>query len=359
MNVELLLEDLVELNAGEIDYPVSSSLDQTINYLQNLVSNPQDTNTQQSFAKSLGLLRNQLEDRFGNFDPRTIETLEEMRILWYFSPQLADEIHSSLSANGVTPAVALEFATNIQIERKSIVAALETAESSLTILGFEAEPIEEGRAEIGFQIPRDIFNNEFDDFIKELKIAKFIVDSASLLEKGEVSEIELGQISSSDPMLILGIDPKVIGAIGAFVTWALHTWKQAEEIRQIRIKTANLPELDDITATLDARVQELVSKRIEEHAAELVAAKKTKDDKELIGRLERTLRLVVERVERGYKVHLRLPAYDPDEEKVEEKYGNIDLYELRENLSFPEPPEKPILQLTKAEDNEVSKKDDK
>jgi hypothetical protein len=55
MNVELLLEDLVELNAGEIDYPVSSSLDETINSLQKLVSNPQDTNTQQSFAKSLGL----------------------------------------------------------------------------------------------------------------------------------------------------------------------------------------------------------------------------------------------------------------------------------------------------------------
>jgi hypothetical protein len=78
-----------------------------------------------------------------------------------------------------------------------------------------------------------------------LDVVKNIIRAFSEAATGSVEPIEVRQISTSDPLFFFGMAPKTIAMIGAAVTWALSTWKQAEEIRNIRAETEKIPAFKD------------------------------------------------------------------------------------------------------------------
>ncbi len=182
-----------------------------------------------------------------------------------------------------------------------------------------------------------------------MKFTKFVVDSASLIVSGRASVVNLGQLSTSDPLVTLLLDPKIVMMIGGFVTWALNTWKQIEEIRSLRSKSAKKNGLDEITALLEKKVKERIDIEIEKHATELVSSQKAKGDHELTRRIERTLRMLLQRVERGYHVYIMLPD-KPEDEKIERSKEEDSLFsklfDLQHSLQFPPANEDPMLALT-------------
>jgi hypothetical protein len=223
--------------------------------------------------------------------------------------------------------------------------------AGLSQFGFQPHLVNHGEAEIGFEIPRSIFEDAFGGFIDELTATKFIVETAALIETGKPSGATVSQLSTSDPLVILGMDPRIIAMVGAFVTWALHTWKQVEEIRAIRKKSQEAG-LDDIAKQLDAKIEETISTEIAKKTSELLESVK-KRDKELENRTNRALRMLLERIERGFTVHIRLPPRrDDDVDSDGDAVLSGQLNDLRDDLTFPKPSGKPILQLTKSEPEE-------
>ena len=94
--------------------------------------------------------------------------------------------------------------------------------------------------EIGITIPRKLFDNNLDGLIAELKEIRFILRAFSEVSTGSVEPVILRQISTTDPLFFLGMPAETIAAVGAAVTWVLSTWRQIEEIRNVRAETQNL-----------------------------------------------------------------------------------------------------------------------
>ncbi len=176
--------------------------------------------------------------------------------------------------------------------------------------------LEEGTAEIGFLIPRELFEDEFDQFIKQLAVINRIIREFSEAATGSAQEIKVRQISSSDPLLFLGLDPITIGMIGATITWALDVWKRVSEIRGLRVTASKIPTFKEPDLKFfDDKIKTTVAAEIETKAKELQGLAKDKDARtsgERRTHITWVLKTLLALVERGLKVEIRsLPPSPP------------------------------------------------
>jgi len=301
MNVSLLLEFIDELVGNESLYPISDSLAELESALNSLAGNPQDQNAQKLVSDNLAKLASHLEDRSEDIPARHLNRLIEFDGTEYYTPELASAISKIINENPISPRVAKDFVTSVSERRKKFVENLRTVSESLRSLGISGTTTSEKDPEIGFEIPRSIFENELSGFVDEIRVTKFIVDAASMTVTGQRERITVEQLSTSDPLLILGVDPRVIAMVGGFVTWALHTWKQAEEIRLLKKKAKELPDMDEISEKLEQKIEESINSAIEKEVTKLLTKYRKKSKREIEQLLRRALRLILERLERGMK----------------------------------------------------------
>jgi hypothetical protein len=168
-------------------------------------------------------------------------------------------VREHLSENSLTPSVSVPFIQSISSARSNFMSNIESARNSLRQLGFATTSVEVGEMEVGFLVPREIFKNTLDGFIKEANVIKFILDTANLTATGAASEITVEQLSTSDPYLIFGLDPTAAVMLAGVITWGLNTWKQTLEIRELKAKAREIPTLKDIADQFEIRIKEVVA----------------------------------------------------------------------------------------------------
>lgn len=342
MNVEQLIELAARIASFEKHYEVQAKLQNLGNYFSNLASSPGNESYQQQVSSSLDELNKAMRAFEALLTPREKLLLRTLSPEDFFSSKLVSSIREQVSENPATPAVVVSFIQQLIDRRLQWLVHLSNLKNSLDAFGVGYQHPEFPIAEVGFLIPRNIFKNDFSPFIKEIEVVKFIVDSAALVSTGAAQEIELSQLATSDPYVILGVDFRVVAAIGAFVTWSLNTWKQVLEIRELRDKAKSIDSVSEFAEMLDQRIGKIIDERIKEETARLMAEHDRKGG-DLEARLSRALHMLLERVERGYQVDLRLPPAVKDGPNEEELKP---IRTLRNSLLFPEATETPILKLT-------------
>lgn len=355
MNASRLLEVVQLLLNVERRKKPQDSLSGVSSALTALVGSPAQPAQQSEFAQSLERLRSVLDEVRSTFQPAQVKLLEEIGAARYFTDNLADEIAGWVSENVATPAVAQERVAALIAERDAFVTQLKQLRENLTSLGIEVSGLEEGQAEIGFLIPRDLFNNEFEHLLSELNVIKRVIRAFSEAATGSVEQVEVRQISTSDPLFFFGLSPATIAMIGAAITWALHTWKQVEEIRQVRAQTAKIEMLKDdpIEKLFEDRIKQHVASSVAAHTAEIL--KEIKDQKgrknEQEAQLTWALESIISRVERGMTVEIRmLPPPKPKVAEGEEPPPPPppvfeDLGRISGELVFPKIEGAPVLEL--------------
>jgi hypothetical protein len=182
----------------------------------------------------------------------------------------------------------------------------------MNALGIKADTLEPGDAEIGFLIPRSLFRNDLDGFIRELSTIIQIIRAFSELATGHVEIAKVHEISSSDPLLFFSLSPETIAAIGGAITWGLDTLKKTMEIRELKNKTVKVQgvRVDDVTSLLDTKIKELVEKRTAEQVEKLLSNIVDDDGRKHEQRehISWALEALLARVERGMTVEIRLLA---------------------------------------------------
>lgn len=351
MNIEQFLELTDRILQIEKKGLVQQKLDELTSHLSNLASSPGNDSYQQSVSTSLNELRAGLVLFDKNLIPRQKKMIDELTEHSFFEPLTVDSILKNLSENSVSPSVSVPFIQKISGARSAFLSNLETARSSLKHFGFTAASITSDETEVGFLVPREIFKNTLDGFIKEASVIKFILDTANLVSTGSASEISLEQLSTSDPYLIFGLDPSAAVMLAGVITWGLNTWKQTLEIRELKAKTSEIPTLKDIADQFEGRIKEIIADSIKTELQRIQGTAK-KPSTDLANRIERMLELVLQRLERGYNIDLRLP---PPVKDVEDTQEMVDLRQLRNNLVFPEVKDPPVLLLTTVTETKRSK----
>jgi hypothetical protein len=359
VDVVRLSEVLSWLRVEEANLKIQPKLEAVRDSLANLSSNPASVDCQSALSKSIADLEGALADFWKRYDPNQEKRIDEVGANPHFGRSLVVKLQKKIAGNPMSPAVVLQDVEKIVASRRNFMELVEKTEKGVDEFVNYDKGVKPGEAHIGFEIPRGIFDNEFKDFITELKTIHRIVRTFSELETGSVQEIKLGSISSTDPLIFLNTPPAVI----ASVAWIITQWKKLEEIRKLRAETAQInqfseKELKDffdkkITATINAEIK---------NRAEALLAESTLDTarrNELTSEVQWALRALFARVERGMRVEVETQLLPTEKEaKTDDSGEKADVNATNEVLSevdristelkFPISRGKPVLELTQA-----------
>ena len=288
--------------------------------------------------------------------------MEEIGATPYFSPALAARLRESMKSNAMTPTVVHQEFKELITERDNFVERLRQLKDSLETLGFGEYELEEGESEIGFQIPRSLFNNELEGFSKELHELRLIIRAFSEVAKQPGEKLEVRLISTTDPLIFSAVSIYTARQIAKAVEWCLQQWKTVEEIKVARATTASLkvPSAEAMVAQFDQMIEEAIQRNTRAQA-ERLAAEAGADagrQNELANHVGKALEGLLARIERGMTVELRLSSPAEPKAGEEETPEAIllraqfeEVSEIRQNLVFPKVSEEPVLRLEKLPEN--------
>lgn len=353
MNAAILLELAKMTLEYEQKLNLTNALGSLHNALQKVSQNPQDSGHQTTLSSSLDETQKKLTEFQELLSNSDRERLSELGARDFFSPEWIDSVRAAIRENPMSPTVVQQKFAEQLSERNNFLKHTTDLSNNLTFFGFQNFDIELQEVHVGFQVPREIFSNSFEGFIKELNTLKFILSTISQISTGELLSAEIGQLSTSSPLIYLGVDFRLAAAFAACVTWSLDTWQRVQEIRDYRDLAPRIEALEEMTSDFDKIIEEQVDASIDEMIEKLKEKKSLTEEQESHAR--KSLRLLLERVERGMTVDFKMIA--PSEEEPDEDESGSDsedsetsqlrqIYETNRTLTFPEQSGAPVLSLT-------------
>jgi len=361
MHASRLRQFIQYLLKAETRLALQNKLNLYVAAMANLVAQPQDPAHQTAVADTLNAAHAAFTEFEGGITPAQLAALSEIGASQYFSTSIISNIKSMMASNPLTPTVVQQSVNELVTQRGTYIESLKSASTSLGALKVPYDELATDTAEIGFLIPRDLFNNRLDLLVKELRDIELIIRQFSEVVIGRVEEIHVRQISTSNPLFFFEFNPVTIAAIGASITWMLNTWKQALDIKKKYNELKALGIDDDILVQIEDNVKKKVEQSIQERAAELIAKYDGKDPgrkSELENGLKWAMQALMARVERGLIVEIHyLPPPKPKQEGITpetqaaydaqaEKYEHLSL--IAKDLEFPAIEGEPILKIPPA-----------
>lgn len=358
MNTGILLNVIDRLLESEGKLRIQETLEELKNAISDYSNNLQQPQFQINVSEKLNELTGKIDIFESDCDHARLNRLEEIGSAKFFRLEMVQDIQDSISENITTPAVTVEKIEDITQRRNDHIRILQAASDSLKRLGMQSAELAPGTAEIGFLIPRILFENELNGLISELRELKFVVSAFSELVENAGEPIYINQISTTDPLFIFGLSVETIVAIGTAVTWALHTWKTVEEIRSLRNQASASKSFtaEEIEEFFGGKIKSAVEEAIEQKTTELIGSEtqpgRTEEQREHV---RKALNSIFARTERGMIVEIRYlppPTSEKDSEAEDEteslRSAEFEiLQELTPQLQFPAPEKTPILRLTR------------
>jgi hypothetical protein len=253
----------------------------------------------------------------------------------------------------MTPVVVRDQLQDFISRRQEFLGSMVKARDGMRSLGFQKQTVAPGEADLAFLIPRDLFGNQLGGLAKELAVINRIVRIFEEVSVAEPPEIEVREISSSEPTFVLGIPLPTILMIGALVQWGLAKWKTVEEIRKIRRESESLGLPKEIVSKFEDHIQSSIESAVAAKTIELIAMYKGEDARrnELQLGLTWAIESLMARIERGLTVEIRvLPAVPIAEDEVNMGDGLVEeLLRINQDLHAMPVLGEPILRLPAAE----------
>lgn len=322
MNVSRFLEIIQVILKLEEEYAIQPHLNKIVTALSNLASQPAQPTHQEALSSVLEELAPKIASLRLSLTPAQLVRIREIGAETYFDENITETVKEWISENAATPATALSKLQDFVAQRQEYLTKIEALREHLVSLGFEVSELKEGQAEIGFMLPRDLFKNNLNGLTAELQSLERTIRVFSEVFTGSIEEVEIRQISTSDPIFFFGLSVPVIVGIGKTITWALDSWKKVEEIRYLRAKTAAVKETDakKLLEEFDSLIIKSIDDAVQSNLTELLKEVKDKGRRnELKSSIEKALQDVLARVERGMTVEIKFisPLTETTEEGKE------------------------------------------
>jgi hypothetical protein len=284
--------------------------------------------------------------------PANKDHFEQIGAAPFFSGDLTGALRKAVNENAMTPAVAASSARQVRDDRQAFIQTLERLRDGLAGVGIEPDDLNDGEADISFLIPRELFDNQLNGLSKEFAVIDRIVRIFSEAATGRPEQATLKSLSTTDPVVTLGVTIATIAMIGRSITWLLETWKKTLEIRELRNKSKEIGLTDKELKVFDDKIKGLVDKAVADRVSQVLTVSELDSARknELAKGLDWSLRSLLSRIERGMSVEIRMiPRYpsDPDEGDGEgtESAHYSDIEEITNELVFPKPSGEPVLAL--------------
>eukprot|EP01037_Dinobryon_pediforme_P002742 gene2742-2781_t len=282
MNTPRLVETIEQLQQAERAVGFQSILVEVSNQLLNLVNQPQHPSVQTSFAEAMGRLKVASDQMQAKFEPAQVKRFEEVGAAPFFMADLPADISRLVAENPVTPAVAQQKVAEIQSDRQLYLTTINEIKERLSRIGIVANQMTPGDAEVGFTIPRDLFDNNLDGLIGELREIRFILRIFS-------------EVSTATVVML-----------GKAAHWILDTWKKVEDIRKVPAETKKLGMESEaaLLAMFDANIKATIDAAIQAKVNEMLGSAQALTDgrtKELEAHMVHALESLFARIERAWQ----------------------------------------------------------
>jgi hypothetical protein len=346
MTSEKLYEILAFLDTLERRLSLQTNLEAVKTAMDNLVSSPANPPYQTQLANALKALTEATEQLRGTITPSQQSALDAMGGSKFFDPGMAEEIEGNIQLNAMTPTVARDSIQEFTNERAKFLTTFRKAKDSLSALGINAESLPPGGADLAFSIPRDIFNNELERFVKELGFISRLMKDYSEAATGEIDNVKLEQLSSSIPTIALAAKTSVINLVATAVDKFLGAWKKVEEIRLLRAKVAEIGVSKTALEEMDDQITTTVEEVVEETTQLVLSTYPGNDqgrENELRNAVREDTRRLFGQIERGLTVEFRAEADSKGDEDSEEHKTLVRIGELGRTMTFPHRSRNPLL----------------
>jgi hypothetical protein len=309
-----ILEFLLKIDS---QHGIQSKINTLLEAINQLSSNPTNQTVQQSSAAALAVLEASVASMLASVSPAQQRAIVEIKAFPFFSQDMVSEISHAFAKNGMTPAVVQQQVQTLHQGRENYLNTLRTAVQALKTVGVETEALQPGQAEIGFMLPRELFHNELDGFQRELRTLNSIIRTFYEVTNVTPGPIEVRQIFTSDPIIFLGIDITVMAHVGHAVKWCVDTLKATMEIKKI-IDMARAAKFEQpVVQVLEDQIQQQIEKCVKDKVDEILKDYNGPEPRkrELENPLTTSLEQILQRVERGMTVEIRLipPVAKPDD----------------------------------------------
>jgi hypothetical protein len=349
-----LIRMALELEANE---SIQTRLEAVRDRLDYMISQPTEPSYQTAFVDDLKDLRDALRHVARVLTPAQLERLAVLSNGDDFSPAMAQEIQQAVNDNAATLAVAREAIQKLVMNRKALLDHFKATVAASEFLSWEVgdEP-HTMPAEVGFLVPRQIFGNEFGGLISEFNFIKRFVALLAEASGEEDTRLELVSLSTTDPMVTIGVALGIASLIGGAATWALNSWKTVEEIREIRTRTRQLKSFseEEVEKIFGDKIRAEVAAQVEAESKRLTASMNSGGRRnEVASGLQLHLREFLARVERGMTVEIKLITQSQEaEEELDEAAASVE--EFAHLLRFPTPTGDPVLSIAGPEISEAA-----
>jgi hypothetical protein len=352
MNIGRLVSFIDFVGEQEQRYSVQEKLSALDSALNEFVSSPQNPELQSRVSSNLTEFQAAVFKLRAAYTQARLDMLRDISGGEVLGPEIGNWVARWISSNAMTPVVARDFLSDLKARREKKLTELRETKTYLNNLGLQPETPPIGQAELAFLIPRPLFENDFDRFIRELGQVRQIIRSTSEATTGSVESISIGEISSSDPLLFLGVSPATILVLAATVKWLLDALKSSLEIRDLysRGKEIGLPPkvLKGMEDAVTERLYESIDKRVIQILQNFRGDEQRKN--ELSNALTMDTRQLLARLERGMKVEIRVGAIENADNSAQ-PVGDLarqlaQLDALSKELIFPKLEGEPLVQLT-------------
>jgi hypothetical protein len=305
-----------ELNTNAVEQRFA----QTIQSLQNLVSNPHPQH-QQNWANALLALRASLATNPSDgFSPSYRQITDEIGATKFIGSGLLASVEAIVGRNQITLPTALQELQAVHHNLKLLNDAVNQADVSFNAFKIGSEVVAPGEAEIGILIPRAGVGNDLKQFAAELKEWTQILNTFSEVATGHPDVLEIKTISSSDLLVFLKGGVRYSACVAKAVSGIVALYKTLLEIRKCQngLKQQNVPE--DSLRGIDSYANDLMDKGTTDLSVKIVTEfYKNKDagrKNELITMTKISLNKMANRIDRGFNVEVRVEAIVEGEEST-------------------------------------------
>jgi hypothetical protein len=165
MNVSRFLEVIELLLDLEKSTRMQKVLVNVQGQLESLVSEPNQPEAQQEFVKAMTELDRSEELLAAGLEPAQRKLVEEIGGYQFYIDSYAGPIRREISANPLSPSVVGDKLKGWIDARNNYVSRLQPLRDTLKEMQIEPVSLQPGEAEIGFLVPRELFNNRLTDMI--------------------------------------------------------------------------------------------------------------------------------------------------------------------------------------------------
>jgi len=353
MNSEKLVEITKRLLETEQKLGTQSILKQLEAQMSNLANQPQVAAHQKEVAQRLEQFQRSLTGLIDSFPPKDIERIKELDSEGFFASNYIDALNQEIAQNAMTPEVARSKIENSARSREEFIEYLEQLVACLDYFQLGYDELADGEAELGIQIPREMFDNDLEGLRRELRDFSLIARWFSEATTGEKQKVVVESISTSDPLFMFSFaDAATLAAIAKAFEWALGCWEKILNIRKMRADAEESGEFEkeEIEEFYGKRIERTVEKAISEKLSEISQDHEVSSKSELGLHLRTALRWILSKTEQGYAIELRLAAPNSEEgsnEDVDIEVSETDrvLRNTQRNLVFSEAKGSPVLSV--------------